>query len=301
MKRKYKKGIGEGNQFATFLMYFACVVIAFITLYPMYYVLILSLSSPEYASTMKVYVVPKGFDLSAYKVLVSNSNMWRAYLNTLMYVVPNTVLMIITSSVVAYGLNYKKLIGRKFLTMFLLIPMYFGGGMIPTFLLIVKLGLYDSPLSQIIPSCFSIWNIILVKAYFKSIPDSLSEAAKIDGAGVMQVFMKIMIPLGKPIFAVVAVYTIVGVWNSWFSAMLYLPHTEWQPLQLYLRRLLVEATQSVKEMVDASTAREIAERQLSNAQLKYAMIIFTSLPVLCTYPFFQKYFIKGMVLGSLKE
>ena len=189
MKRKYKKGIGEGNQFATFLMYFACVVIAFITLYPMYYVLILSLSSPEYASTMKVYVVPKGFDLSAYKVLVSNSNMWRAYLNTLMYVVPNTVLMIITSSVVAYGLNYKKLIGRKFLTMFLLIPMYFGGGMIPTFLLIVKLGLYDSPLSQIIPSCFSIWNIILVKAYFKSIPDSLSEAAKIDGAGVMQVFM----------------------------------------------------------------------------------------------------------------
>ena len=208
---------------------------------------------------------------------------------------------IITSSVVAYGLNYKKLIGRKWLTMFLLIPMCFGGGMIPTFLLIVKLGLYDSPLSQIIPSCFSIWNIILIKAYFKSIPDSLSEAAKIDGAGVLQVFTRVMIPLGKPIFAVVAVYTIVGVWNSWFGAMLYLPHTDWQPLQLYLRRLLIEATQSVKEVVDAATAREIAERQLSNAQLKYAMIIFTSLPVLCTYPFFQKYFIKGMVLGSLKE
>ncbi len=301
MKRNLKSGIREGNRFATFLMYFACVLIAFITLYPMYYVLILSLSSPQYASTMRVYTVPKGFDLSAYKVLVQNSNMWRAYFNTIIYVIPNTILMIITSSVVAYGLNYRKLIGRKFLTMFLLIPMYFGGGMIPTFLLIVKLGLYDSPLSQIIPSCFSIWNIILIKAYFKSIPDSLSEAAKIDGAGVLQVFAKVMIPLGKPIFAVVAVYTIVGVWNSWFSAMLYLPHTEWQPLQLYLRRLLIEATQSVKEVVDAATAREIAERQLSNAQLKYAMIIFTSLPVLCTYPFFQKYFIKGMVLGSLKE
>lgn len=140
-----------------------------------------------------------------------------------------------------------------------------------------------------------------MKAYFRSIPDSLSEAAKIDGAGLIQVFTKIMIPLGKPIFAVVAVYTIVGVWNSWFNAMLYLPHTEWQPLQMYLRRVLIESTQSLKQVMDAATAREFAMKQLSNAQLKYAMIIFTSLPVLCTYPFFQKYFVKGMVLGSLKE
>lgn len=301
MNKRRRTGIREGNPIATFVMYFACLAIVFITLYPMYYVLILSLSAPQYASTMRVYTLPKGFDLSAYKVLVKNSNMWRAYVNTIIYVIPTTILMIITSAVVAYGLNYRKLVGRKFLTMFLLIPMYFGGGMIPTFLLIVKLGLYDSPLSQIIPGCFSIWNIILIKAYFRSIPDSLSDAAKIDGAGVLQVFTRIMIPLGKPIFAVVAVYTIVGVWNSWFGAMLYLPHTDWQPLQLYLRRLLIEATQSVKEVMDAATAREVAERQLSNAQLKYAMIIFTTLPVLCTYPFFQKYFIKGMVLGSLKE
>ena len=208
---------------------------------------------------------------------------------------------LLITGALAFGLSRKGLAGRKFYTFFCLIPMYFGGGMIPTFLLIVKLGLYDSPLSQIIPGCFSIWNIILIKAYFRSIPESLSEAAKIDGAGVLQVFTRIMIPLGKPIFAVVAVYTIVGVWNSWFGAMLYLPHTEWQPLQLYLRRLLIEASQSVKEVMDAATAREVAERQLSNAQLKYAMIIFTTLPVLCTYPFFQKYFVKGMVLGSLKE
>ena len=108
-------------------------------------------------------------------------------------------------------------------------------------------------------------------------------------------------PLGKPIFAVLAVYTIVGVWNSWFSAMLYLPHTEWQPLQMYLRRILVESKQTLTQVMDAATAKELAMRQLSNAQLKYAMIIFTTLPVLCTYPFFQKYFVKGMVLGSLKE
>lgn len=298
---KRKNKIKEGNPFATVLMYAACVLIGFITLYPMYYVLILSVSAPEFASTMKVYWIPKGFDLSAYKVLVQDTKMWRAYANTVLYVVPTTILMILTSAIVAYGLNYKKLIGRKYLNMFLLIPMYFSGGTIPSFLLITKLGLYDSPLSQILPACFSIWNIILVKAYFRSIPDSLSEAAKIDGAGLIQIFTRIMIPLGKPIFAVVAVYTIVGVWNSWFNAMLYLPHTEWQPLQMYLRRVLIESTQSLKQVMDAATAREFAMKQLSNAQLKYAMIIFTSLPVLCTYPFFQKYFVKGMVLGSLKE
>lgn len=296
-----RNGIREGNPFATFLIYLACALIAFITLYPMYYVLILSLSEPKFAATMKVYVIPKGFSLAAYEMLVKDLKMWRAYANTLLYVIPVTILMIVTSTTVAYGLNYKKLIGRKFLTMFLLIPMYIGGGTIPVFLLMMKLGLYDSPLSQIIPGCFSIWNIILVRSYFRSIPETLSEAAKIDGAGVLQVLLNIIVPLGKPIFAVIAVYTIVGVWNSWFSAMLYLPHTQWQPLQMYLRRMLIDSTQTIKQVMDAATAREMAKRQMSNAQLKYAMIIFTSLPVLCTYPFFQKYFIKGMVLGSLKE
>lgn len=296
-----RKGIREGSPVATFVIYLACVLIAFITLYPMYYVLILSLSEPKFAATMNVYVIPKGFSLAAYEMLVKDLKMWRAYANTFLYVIPVTVLMIVTSTTVAYGLNYKKLIGRKFLTMFLLIPMYIGGGTIPVFLLMMKLGLYDSPLSQIIPGCFSIWNIILVRSYFRSIPETLSEAAKIDGAGVLQVLLNIIVPLGKPIFAVIAVYTIVGVWNSWFSAMLYLPHTQWQPLQMYLRRILIDSAQTLKQVMDAATAREMAKRQMSNAQLKYAMIIFTSLPVLCTYPFFQKYFIKGMVLGSLKE
>lgn len=301
MKRQKNRGIKEGNQAVTVLLYALAVLAALITIYPMYYVLILSLSEPQYAATMKVYLVPKGFNLGAFEVLVTDRKMWRAYANSVLYVAPTTALMILTSTAVAYGLNYKKLMGRKFLTMFLLVPMYFSGGMIPSFLLMVRLGLYDSPLSQIVPACFSIWNIILVKAYFKSIPESLSEAAKMDGAGVLQVLTRIFIPLGKPIFAVIAVYTIVGVWNSWFNSLLYLPHTDWQPLQMYLRRILVETEKSLTQVMDAATAQEFARKQMSNAQMKYAMIIFTSLPVLCTYPFFQKYFVKGMVLGSLKE
>ena len=250
---------------------------------------------------MNVYVIPKGFCVDAYKVLVQDPEMWRAYLNTIIYVIPTTILMLATCVLVAYPLTYKRLMGRKFVNMFLLIPMYFGGGMIPTFLLINKLGLYDNPLSQILPVCFSIWNIILVKAFFSSIPESLREAAKIDGANVYQILLKVYLPLSKPILAVIAVYTIVGVWNSWFNAMVYLPHTKWQPLQLYLRRVLIENTKQITEVLSPSAAQELARKQMSNAQLKYAMIIFTTLPVLFTYPFFQKYFVKGVMLGSLKE
>ncbi|MBQ8232707.1 MAG: carbohydrate ABC transporter permease [Lachnospiraceae bacterium] len=300
-RNQYKSKIKEGNRAVTAILYLLAALMAFITVYPMYYVLILSLSEPQYAATMKVYTIPKGFNLGAYEVLVTDTKMWRAYANTFLYVIANTILMVITSTTVAFGLNYKKLIGRKFLTMFLLIPMYFSGGMIPSFLLIVKLGLYDSPLSQIIPAAFSIWNIILVRSYFRSIPDSLSEAAKIDGAGILQILIKIFVPLGKPIFAVIAVYTIVATWNSWFKAMLYLPHTDWQPLQMHLRRILVETTRTVTQAMDPAAAKEAAARELSNAQLQYAMIIFTTLPVLFAYPFFQRYFVKGMVMGSLKE
>ena len=204
MKKQNKNKIKEGNRTVTAVLYILAAIAAFITLYPMYYVLILSLSEPAYAATMRVYLVPKGFNLSAFQVLVTDMKMWRAYANTVLYVVPTTILMIATSTVVAFGLNYKKLMGRKFLTMFLLIPMYFAGGTIPSFLLIVKLGLYDSPFSQVIPACFSIWNIILVKAYFRSIPESLTEAARIDGASLLQVLLKVFVPLGKPIFAVLA-------------------------------------------------------------------------------------------------
>jgi len=178
--------------------------------------------------------------------------------------------------------------------------MFFSGGLIPTFLLVMRLGMYSSPLALIIPSCFSVWNVILTKSYFGTIPETLRESARIDGANVYQILFRIYLPLGIPILAVIAVYTIVGVWNSWFSAMVYLPRLEWQPLQLHLRRMLV-LNQAPQEVMSSDAARQLTALRLSYAQLKYAMIIFSSLPVLFTYPFFQKYFMKGIMLGSLKE
>ena len=293
--------IKEGNTAVTVMLYITVAIIGFVTLYPMYYVLILSLSDPAVAATMRVYTVPQGFTLEAFRVIVVDSAMWRAYANTIFYAATTTVLMLITSVLGAFFLTYKNLVGRKYITIFLLIPMFFSGGMIPSFLLIVRLGLLNSPWSQIIPASFSIWNIILVKAFFSSIPESMREAAKMDGANVYQILMYVYVPMSQAILAVLAVFTIVAVWNSWFAALLYLHRLDWQPLQLYLRRVLVEQTVNLMHIMDPDAARELALRQMSNAQLRYAMIIFTTLPVLLTYPFFQKYFVKGVMLGSLKE
>lgn len=293
--------IREGSPIATAIIYIIITLICLTTLYPVYYVFILSISEPSAAATMKVYLFPKGFALDAYTMLARDLKMWRAYANTIFYAGATTILMLVTCILAAYPLTYKGLAGRKYINMFLLIPMYFSGGMIPSFLLITKLGIYNNPLSQILPVCFSIWNIILVKAFFSSIPESLREAAKVDGANVYQILIKIYLPMSSSILAVIAVYTIVGIWNSWFNALVYLPKLDWQPLQLYLRRVLVENSLNPAQVLDPATAREMALRQMSNAQLKYAMIIFTTLPILFTYPFFQKYFVKGIMLGSLKE
>ena len=295
-----KNRIREGNRFCTFLIYFMAALVCLITLYPMYYVLILSISAPAQAATLHVYLYPKGFYLGSYKMLCTNMQMWKAYVNTIFYTTSVTLLMLLTCMLCAYPLT-THLIGRKFVVFYLLVPMYFGGGLIPTYLLMTKLHLYNNVFAVIIPCCFSIWNIILTKSYLSSIPETLREAAKIDGANHFRILFEIYFPLSKPILAVLAIYTIVGTWNSWFQAMIYLPNTDIQPLQLYLRRVLIDSTVDLKKLATMSEVESAVAAKLSADQLKYSMIIFTILPVLFTYPFFQKYFIKGVMLGSLKE
>jgi len=298
--RKINNHIAEGSSLATAIMYIISGLVVLVCVYPMYYVLILSLSAPRWAITMQVYVLPKELSFGAYELIIGNPQMWRTFANSVVYAVTNTLLMMGISIISAFPLTFKGLFGRKYINMYFMITMFFSGGLIPTFLVVMKLGMYDNPLSLIIPGCFSVWNLILCKAYLSSIPESLREAAKVDGASIFQIFGKIYLPLSTPILAVIAVYTIVTVWNSWFGAMIFLPSIDWQPLQLFLRRMLVD-DQQPGQMLTAEEAKMLLDRKLAYAQLKYAMIIFTSLPVLFTYPFFQKYFIKGIMLGSLKE
>ena len=181
--------------------------------------------------------------------------------------------------------------------------MYFSGGMIPGFLLIVKLGLYDTPWALILPGAVSIWYIILMRSFFRTIGESLREAAMIDGADHYRVYFNLYIPNSKAIIAVIALYTIIGVWNSWFQAMLYLRKDDWRPLQLYLRRLLIFDDASIENMMNLSD-EELArynEKQMGTLQMRYTIIMLSSIPMMLAYPFFQKYFVKGVMLGSLKE
>ena len=275
------------------------LLICVVALYPMYYVFIMSVSDPRSVMAKDIFLVPKGFQLKSYKLLFDNRDMWTAYKNTLIYVGATTVLMLATCSIGAYPLTVDGLPGRKWVVRYLLVPMYFGGGMIPTFLLMNRIGLYDNRMAIILPACVSIWYTILVHTFFRSIPNSLRESAFLDGATHLQVLTKIFLPLSKPIMAVIAIYTIVGMWNSWFSAQIYLPSRELHPLQLYLQRVLIQKSVDLSTL-NSTEIEEALEKMFSSQQMQYSIIIFTTLPVIFTYPFFQKYFIKGIMIGSLK-
>jgi putative aldouronate transport system permease protein len=292
--------IREGSTLATALCYLTVTALCLCTLYPFYYVFIQSFASPREVVAGSVYIWPQHYYFGSYKLILSDPKMWRAYAYTLLYVVAGTSLNVVTSVMGAYPLSVKGLWGHKALAIYILLPMYFGGGLIPTFILMTQLGLYNNVLAMIIPSAVSIWNIILVRTYFLTIPDSLKESAVIDGAGHPRILWSIMVPLAKPVLAVIAIYTIVGIWNSWFNALLFLPNPDLHPLQFYLYRVMIQQTVDLSKMSNVLDLSSAYEKVLQNFQLKYALIVFTTLPVIFTYPFFQKYFVKGVMLGSLK-
>lgn len=276
----------------------------FITIYPMWYVIIMSISDPVVAAGSGVTFWPSGFYLGSYQIILREMEFWLSARNSVLYVLVGLVLMLATTLLVAYPLTRPNLKGRKACVIFLLIPMYFSGGMIPSFILITKLGLYNTPWATILPGAYGIWNIILCKTYLQSIPHELAEAAYIDGAGNMQALTRIYLPLSKPVLAVISIYTIVGIWNSWFGAKLYQPNPAIQPVQLYLQKVLVEQSIDLSKMMEQNMTQEMIEamtaKAMSARQLKYSMIVVVTLPIIMVYPMFQKHFVKGVMLGSLK-
>ena len=295
--------IKEGSRIADVIFYVLSAMFAFVAQYPMWYVLVLSLSEPQVAIAGTAYWWPKGLYFGGYETAVMDKNLWVSYRNTIMYCACVCILVLITTTTCAYPLTSHNLKGRKYLTMFLLIPMYFSGGMIPLFLMVVKLGMYDTPWSLIFPVGTSIWYTILVRSYYRSIGESLREAAMIDGANHYRVYFNLYLPNSKAIIAVIALYTIIGVWNSWLQALMYLKSDDWRPLQLYLRRLLIFDDASIEKMMSLTDEQleEFNKKQMGTIQMKYTIIMLSTIPMMCAYPFFQKYFVKGVMLGSLKE
>lgn len=272
-----------------------------ITLYPMYYVLVCSISdSNSLIGARGLILRPRGFSLSAYRAVMSNPNIFTGYRTTLTVVVAGTFLSVIMTAIGAFLITRKGFKLRKVMSYMMVFTMYFSGGMIPTYLLVSKwLRLGDTLFALVLPVMISTYNLLIMKANFAAIPDSLEEAAKIDGANDVRILFQIILPLSMPVIAVMILFYGVGYWNSWFTAMMYLRTRSRYPLQLILREILLSS--DAGNMGSAAASAAAGDRYLIGESIKYATIVVATLPILCLYPFIQKYFVKGVMLGAVKE
>lgn len=286
----------RGSQiFDSFNVIFMLFII-FVTAYPIYYVIIASFSDPGALSRYTgILLAPlKPYTLSAYKMVFKNTLIISGFRNTLFVLVMGLVVNMVMTVLGAYFLVVKGPILRTPITFMIIFTMYFSGGMVPAYLNIKDLGLLNTLWALVIPGAINTTNLIILKSAFQSIPDSLIESAKLEGASYMQVMTRIMVPLSKATLAVLVLYYAVGHWNAWFSASIYLRSSELYPLQLVMRNILETTTQSMLDGVGMDEASQVANL------IKYALIVVTTVPIMVLYPFLQKYFVKGVMVGAIK-
>ena len=268
-----------------------------ITIVPLIYVLVASFMDPATLINKGISLNPKDWTIQGYQRVFADDSILRGFVNSLFYSFSFSLLTVFITMITAYPLSRPNLAGKKIIMTFFVITMFVGGGLIPTYLLVKNLGMLDSVWAIIVPGAINVWNIILARTYFSALPKELSEAATIDGANDLQILFKVMLPLAKPIMFVLFLYAFVGQWNSYFDAMIYIKDPDLQPLQLVLRNILIQ-NQPSQDMVGANTA--MAEMKQIAELIKYATIVISSLPLIIMYPFFQKYFDKGVLVGSVK-
>ena len=282
---------------------FICSLITLIMVYPLYFTVIVSLSSPEAVASGSVYLWPKGFTLEAYQNVFRNNEIWVGYRNTILYTVANTLYCLGLTIPAAYVLTKKYLPFRGAISWYFFITMYFSGGLIPSYILNKSLHLVNTPWIMIVGAGVSCYNLIVTRTFFSSnIPDELYESAYIDGATEWQSFVKIALPLSGSILAVMALYNVVGCWHSYYTALIYITNQDYWPLQMVLRKILVlgeTAMLSLEEMTDDEQEWAIRQSQMIYT-MKYALIFISSAPLLIIYPFVQKHFVKGVMIGSVK-
>lgn len=276
-------------------IYGILLLLALVIIFPMIYIISISFSDPGAVSRGEVILLPVDFSVDAYKYVFQDSRFGRSYINSVIYAVGGTLLTILLTGILAYPLSVDSFSGKKLITVLLLITMYFGGGMIPTYMVIKNLGLLDNPLVMMIPGAVSAYNVIIYRTFFQNIPSALREAAYIDGAGHFKIFYKVILPLSKPLIATMALFAIVGSWNNYFDALIYLNDVKMQPLSLYLRQLVVNMDMSSQGMKDIMVHISVNPRTIRAATMLVAM-----LPIMCIYPFLQKYFASGIMIGSVK-
>lgn len=276
------------------------IAVLIIFIWPLWFVLIASISDPAQVWQGNVILLPKGITLDAYKEVLNYTTIWKGYGNTIIYTVLGTAINMVLTVCGAYPLSRKDFVPRRFFMIMFMITMYFSGGLIPTYLVVNNLQLVDTIWAMVIPNAVSVFNIIITRTFFvNSIPDELLEASQLDGANTAQYLFKVVLPLSKPILAVIMLFYAVGHWNDFYSALIYVNSQELLPLQSVLRKILMSA-QMTLQINNSMSADEIMRKTQLAQTLKYSSIIISTIPVLCLYPLVQKNFVKGMMIGSVK-
>jgi putative aldouronate transport system permease protein len=272
-----------------------------VVLYPLYFVIIASFSTPSMVSTGKVIFWPDKLNLEGYKMIIGYERIWTGYRNSILYTVFGTLLSVSITISVGYVFTRRELPFRNIFIVVFTIPMFFSGGLIPTFMLVRNLNLVDNPIILILLGCVSMYNIIIARTFIDStIPTELFEAARIDGCNNIQYFLMIVVPLSKALIAVQVVFAAVGQWNNYFNALIYINSREYLPLQMVIREILSVSTNLQKELETATVGDDAMQAAYLAESVKYGVIVISSLPMLIVYPFAQKYFVQGVMIGSVK-
>lgn len=289
----------RGDRIFGAVVFVIVTLLMLIVLYPLVYVLSCSVSSPTAVGAGEVVLLPKGFTLMGYRRVFQEPDILLGYKNTLFYTIIGTAINLFATVPAGYMLSKKEVPGRNLFMFLFMFTMYFSGGMIPSFLLVKSLHLYDTRAVLVILGAFSTYNCIICRTFFAALPHELEEAAAIDGCSTVRTFIQIVLPLSQALLGVMVLYFAVGHWNSYFNAMIYVNNEKYKPLQLILRRILI-LEQASSNMMEGGGDEYAAEQFKLKELIKYAVIVVSSLPVLVLYPFLQKYFAQGVMIGSIK-
>ena len=293
-----KTRLSNSDKIAQYFFYVIAILMIIIVVYPLWFVIIASFSNPADIANGEVWLLPKHWDFGGYRELFKQKLIWTSYGNTIVYTAVGTLVALVVNIPAGFAMSRKELYGRRAINVFYLIPMFVSGGLIPTYFVVKGFGLLNTFWVMVIPFSVSTYNIIVARTFFKSnLPESLWEAAQLDGCSTFRYFIQIALPLSKSVLAVIGLWTAVGLWNSWFNALIYLNDDALMPLQLLLRRILI----SNQSLLGAATGAMAMELRRLSDMMKYAAIVVSTLPIMVLYPFLQKYFNKGVMIGAVKE
>ncbi|MDR0921479.1 MAG: carbohydrate ABC transporter permease [Lactobacillales bacterium] len=291
----------KGDKIFKYCVYLFVFLATIVVLYPLIYIISASVSSPQFVNSGEMWLLPKGITWEGYKTIFENKEIWTGYKNTIIYTGLGTFVNLAVTLPCAYALSRPDFYGKKFFMNFMLVTMFISGGLIPSYLLVKNLHMLDTIWAMIIPNAASVYNIVVTRSFFETtIPREMEEAAAIDGCSDFRLFFKIVLPLSMPIIAVMGLFYGVGHWNSYFNALVYLSEKSMYPLQMVLREILVLQDLSSNQMTSSSMADMLFSKQQLVQVIKYGVMLVSTLPIIVVYPFLQRYFVKGVMVGSLK-